>query len=339
MEATALTADEAAELTGALLRMGWAAPGERPRFTPLAGGVSSLIVRADLPGRCICIKRALPKLKVASDWSAPVERSDAEAAWLRAAAAIVPDAVPRLRGQDGVTRAFAMDFLEPADYPVWKSQLLAGRADPATARAVARALVAIHDATAGRPEVAAAFGNHVNFSALRLEPYFAAAAQSHPAQATVLHALIRRTDATRLALVHGDVSPKNILVGPQGPVLVDAECATYGDPAFDIAFCLNHLLLKCMWRPEARSGYLACYTMLAETYLAGVRWEPHADIEQRATTLLPALLLARIDGKSPVEYLTDERVRQRVRDFATQALDRPASSLASLRDLWNRLFQ
>jgi aminoglycoside phosphotransferase (APT) family kinase protein len=336
MEAAALTPDEAAELTGALQRMGWAAPGESPRFTPLAGGVSSLIVRADLRGRHVCIKRALPKLKVASDWSAPVERSDAEAAWLRTAAAIVPQAVPRLLGQDGHTRAFAMEFLDPVDYPVWKAQLLAGQADEATARAVASALVAIHNATAGRPDMAATFPNHANFSALRLEPYFAAAARVHPAHAAALQGLIQRTDTTRLALVHGDVSPKNILVGPHGPVLVDAECATYGDPAFDIAFCLNHLLLKCVWRPASRAAYLACFDALAGTYLAGVRWEPRVAIEARAAALLPALLLARIDGKSPVEYLTDEQGRQRVRAFATNTLERPGPSLAGLRDLWNR---
>ncbi|MGD9941941.1 MAG: phosphotransferase family protein [Burkholderiaceae bacterium] len=339
MDAAALTADEATELTGALVRIGWARPGELPRFTPLAGGVSSLIVRADLGGRSVCVKRALPKLKVASDWSAPIERSDAEAAWLRTAAAIVPGSVPRPIGQDRVTRAFAMDFLDPADYPVWKSQLLAGQADASTARAVASALVAIHAATAGRPEVAAAFPNHLNFAALRLEPYFAAAALAHPAQARVLGALIRRTDSTRLALIHGDVSPKNILVGPHGPILVDAECATYGDPAFDVAFCLNHLLLKCVWRPQTKAAYLACYEAFSDVYFAGVQWEPRATIEQRASTLLPALLLARVDGKSPVEYLVDEARRELVRRFAIEGLDRPGDSIAALRDNWNRHIQ
>ena len=335
MEAAALTQEEATELTGALVRMGLAAPADVPRYTPLAGGVSSLIVRADIAGRSVCIKRALAKLKVASDWSAPVERSDAEAAWLRAAAAIVPGAVPQVLGQDAVTRAFAMDYLEPAANPVWKTQLLAGKADTATATAVAGALVAIHNATALRPDVAAAFPNHVNFSALRLEPYFAAAAAAHPAHAAVLHNLIARTGGNRLALIHGDVSPKNILVGAQGPVLVDAECATFGDPAFDAAFCLNHLLLKCVWRPEAKAGYLACYDAFVQTYLAAVQWEPPAGIEQRISTLLPALLLARIDGKSPVEYITTAKDRSAVRGFALESLHKPSDTLTGLRNNWN----
>jgi len=343
MEAVALTEEEAAELTGALVRMGLAGASDVPQYTPLAGGVSSLIVRADVAGRSLCIKRALAKLKVASDWSAPVERSDAEAAWLRTAAAIVPGAVPQVLGQDGVTRAFAMDYLDPAANPVWKSQLLAGQADAQTAHAVAAALAAIHNATAGRPEVAQEFPNHVNFSALRLEPYFAAAAVAHPEHASVLQQLIARTDSTRLALIHGDVSPKNILVGQQadgrGPVLVDAECATYGDPAFDVAFCLNHLLLKCVWRPAAKAAYLACYDAFVQTYLAAVRWEPQAGIEHRIATLLPALLLARIDGKSPVEYLTAEAGRNAVRSFAADTLHRPGDSLAGLRNNWNQHIQ
>ncbi|MEZ5669788.1 MAG: phosphotransferase [Alphaproteobacteria bacterium] len=76
--------------------------------------------------------------------------------------------------------------------------------------------------------------------------------------------------------MHGDVSPKNILIGPAGPVFLDAECAWYGDPAFDIAFCLNHLLLKCLWTPAATGRFLACFRALAEAWLAEVDWEPRA---------------------------------------------------------------
>ena len=107
--------------------------------------------------------------------------------------------------------------------------------------------------------------------------------------------------------MHGDVSPKNILVGPQGPVFLDAECAWYGDPAFDLAFCLNHLLLKCVWVPPARAGFLRCFDALSAAYLEASLASPA--VEARAATLLPGLLLARVDGKSPVEYLTSERDR------------------------------
>src|SRR5208282_111260 len=116
--------------------------------------------------------------------------------------------------------------------------------------------------------------------------------------------LALRTGSTRLALVHGDVSPKNILIGPQGPVILDAECAWYGDPAFDPAFCLNHLILKCVWKPQHVARYLRCAGAFWDGYLSAAAWADPARTEERVATLLPGLMLARIDGRSPVEYLT-----------------------------------
>ncbi len=141
----------------------------------------------------------------------------------------------------------------------------------------------------------------------------------HRDLAPALAALAAATAATRATLVHGDVSPKNILAGPAGPVFIDAECAWFGDPAFDLAFCLNHLLLKCLWVPAAAARFLAAFDRLAETYLAGVDWEARAMLEARTARLLPGLFLARIDGKSPVEYVTEAADKARVRRVARRA--------------------
>src|SRR5947207_1259288 len=105
-------------------------------------------------------------------------------------------------------------------------------------------------------------------------------------------------------------------VGRPGPVFLDAECAWYGDPAFDLAFCLNHLLLKCMLNRRAITRFLTCYDRFAETYLRAVNWELRDELEPRAACLLPALLLGRVDGKSPVEYITEEADKERVRKVA-----------------------
>src|SRR5690606_4961795 len=156
-----------------------------------------------------------------------------------------------------------------------------------------------------------------------IEPYLRATALRHPDLAGSLEAIADATIAGRYALVHGDVSPKNILVGPDGPIFLDAECAWYGDPAFDLAFCPNHLLLKGAWKPQWRAGYLECYRKLSGAYLSGVDWEPAAAFERRCSRLLPALWLARIDGKSPVEYLADEVRRDQVRQAARRLLERP----------------
>ena len=145
---------------------------------------------------------------------------------------------------------------------------------------------------------------------------------------------MQTTQAQAKALVHGDVSPKNILVAGHEPVFLDAECAVWGDPAFDLAFCLNHLLLKCLWIPAASASLLSCFDVLASHYLAGVDWEPADALQRRAARLLPGLLLARVDGKSPVEYLTDAHRRDTVRRVARALLAEPVERLALLRQAW-----
>ncbi|MCW5774385.1 MAG: phosphotransferase [Rhodospirillaceae bacterium] len=315
---------------------GLMAPGAAPPMTALTGGVSSDIWRVELPKGPVCVKRALPRLKVAQVWEAPIERNRYEAGWMRFANQAVPGAAPALLAEDAAAGALAMAFLDPADHRLWKSELRDGRADPAFAAAVGTRLAAIHAASADRAAIAAAFPTDDIFYAIRLEPYLVATGRAHPDLAPQIDALVRRTAATKRALVHGDVSPKNILVGPAGPVFLDAECAWYGDPAFDIAFCLNHMLLKCLWTPRAAAAFLACYDALAAAYLAGVRWEAAAEIEARAASLLPALFLARMDGKSPVEYVTETAQKDRVRRVARPLIAAPPDRLARLRDDWAR---
>jgi aminoglycoside phosphotransferase (APT) family kinase protein len=325
-----------ASLEAALARMGLVPPGAQVSVTPLAGGVSSDIVRIDAGDATFCVKRALAKLKVAADWRAPVARNHSEAEWLRVAGEIVPGAAPHLLAEDPAAGLFAMEWLPPEAYPVWKAELRDGRVDLAFAEEVGRRLARIHAATAHRADLAARFANDAIFHPIRLEPYLLATAARHPRCAVPLERLAAVTAANRFALVHGDVSPKNILAGARGPVFLDAECAWYGDPAFDLAFCLNHLLLKCIWRPRWRLAYLRAFRALAAEYLRGVAWEPRAALEARAAALLPGLLLARVDGKSPVEYIELEPDRERVRGFAIPLLLAPARMLGQIADAWAR---
>ncbi len=321
-------------LTDFLFAHKLAEPGEAARWTPLAGGVSSDLWRVDLPGRSLCVKRALAQLRVAADWQAPISRNAYEWAWMRFASGHRPDSVPELLAHDADAGLFAMAFLPPEQYPMWKAQLLDGEVEVATAAAVGELLGTLHAASAGDAAVAAEFATDDNFHALRIEPYLLATAAAHPALSDVLQGLADRTATTHLALVHGDVSPKNILVGPSAPVLLDAECAWYGDPAFDLAFCINHLLLKSLVVPGCRADLLQSARVLAEEYARCVDWEPRSAIEARAASLLPALLLARVDGKSPVEYLTDDRHRLLVRTVASALLRAPAPTVADVLDTW-----
>lgn len=305
-----------------------------PPMRRLPGGVSSDIWRVDLADGPVCVKRALPRLKVDAVWEVPIERNRYEWEWMREAARIDPGCVPPLVAQDVESGCFVIAFLDPETYPVWKSQLQRGIASAETAGAVGRRLVAIHAATADDRDIAERFATDHIFHAIRLEPYLLATAARHQDVGPRLRDLASRTACTRRTLVHGDASPKNVLVGPDGPIFLDAECAWYGDPAFDLAFCLTHLLLKCLWTPGATAGFLRSFDALAEAYTAGVGWEDPGGLERRAAHLVPGLLLARVDGKSPVEYLTAEADRAYVRQVAIALLHQPVDSLSSVRRAW-----
>lgn len=321
-------------LDGFLIARGLARPGESAAWHPLTGGVSSDIWRVDLPGRSLCVKRALSRLKVAADWQAPVSRNAFEWAWIKFAAQHCPDSVPKPLAHDEALGVFAMSFLAPAQHPVWKQQLLDGDVSMETAHSVGRLLGRLHAASAGRGELAAAFDTGACFHALRLDPYLLATGRRHLYLAPRLRQLAERTAGIRAVLVHGDVSPKNILVGPKGPVLLDAECAWYGDPAFDLAFCLNHLLLKCLVKPLCQRALVGAFKALTEAYFYEADWELRAGLEARAAELLPALLLARVDGKSPVEYLTLDVQRELVREVSTGLLVAPVERLSLVAEIW-----
>ena len=322
------------EIHGALVRMALVSADQPVRLIPLTGGISSDIWRVEAAGTTFCVKRALSRLKVTADWRVPVGRNRYEVAWFRVAGQIVPSAVPAILGDDPEAGAFAMAWLPPDRYPVWKALLRDGTVDLATAAGVGDVLGRIHAATADRPDIAQAFPTDDLFHAIRLEPYLEATARVHVDLADRLAALVATTASTRRVLVHGDFSPKNLLVGPDGPVVLDAECAWFGDPAFDLAFVLNHLLLKGVWRPAARGRYLDAFAALVEGYRTHVAWEPWRAMERRTAALLPGLLLARIDGKSPAEYVTDDRDREAVRTFARAHLRAPTDTLAEIAHNW-----
>jgi len=326
--------DRSAPIASALVKMALVGANQPIGLVPLTGGVSSDVFRADLSFGPVCVKRALPKLKVAADWRAPVERNHWEVEWMRIAAAIVPAAIPEILGEDRESGCFAMTFLPPDSYPVWKALLRDGVVDRATAAAIGDALGRIHAATADRSDIAARFPTDAIFHAIRLEPYLSATARAHSDLAPRLDALAATTRETKRVLVHGDFSPKNLLIGPEGPVILDAECAWYGDPAFDLAFVLNHLLLKGSWRPQWRTRYADAYAALSAAYFAHVGWESRAGCDARTAALLPGLMLARIDGKSPVEYLTHAREREEVLAFARELLFHPVTEVDEIARRW-----
>jgi aminoglycoside phosphotransferase (APT) family kinase protein len=321
-----------------LQKLGLIQADEHTRLTPLKGGVGSDIYKVQVNDRVFVVKRALHKLRVSANWEAPIERSKYEVDWLRTVGSILPDSVPRILAYDGTSGVFAMEYCPPASFGIWKNDLMAGKVNKRFAAHIGEKLVAIHSRAANDPPLAKRFQTDHIFYAIRLEPYFVALSEKHPLVGNKLLQLSNKTLACHLSLVHGDMSPKNILVGPNGPVFIDAECAWFGDPAFDVAFCLNHLLLKCILRRSAAPDLLDAFDTLAATYLEGVDWEPQSTVEGRVGELLPALLLARVDGKSPVEYITDESDRNLVRETAIPFILEPPATPFALRTAWSRNF-
>ena len=301
---------------------------------PLTGGVSSDIWCIETEKGFVCAKRALSKLRVAADWHAPVERNLFEARWLKVAHQASVACAPELLGQHPELGVLVMQYLDPIHYRLWKQELHAGNADAKTANAMGQVLSKIHSYAARNSQLASEFPTDKIFFEIRLAPYLLATAERHPKLAHALEELVLQTQNNAKTLVHGDVSPKNILLGPQGPMLLDAECATWSDPAFDLAFCLNHLLLKCLWTPSSSSDFLHSFEVLTNSYLPSVDWELPTDLEARAARLLPGLLLARVDGKSPVEYVTEAHQRDHIRRVAGALLIKPASHLQEIAHAW-----
>ena len=317
-----------------LERAGLILRGETPHFEPLGGGVSSEIWLVRARTSDFCVKRALPRLRVAAEWNADVSRNTTEVRWLTHVAKLNPDLVPAVLASDPSLAAFAMEYLPPDRYETWKSQLARGAVIPEIASTVGRQLARIHSAFAKSPQSPSEFDTGASFHALRIEPYLLATARVHPDLRAVMESLAARTCQSAMTVVHGDVSPKNILLGARGPVFLDAECAWFGDPAFDLAFCLNHLLLKTLWVPSAERELEQSFDAFVDGYLLGVDWEAPSAVEQRAAHLLPALFLARVDGKSPVEYLTDDASKNTVRRVARSLLLQPVNRLDDVRRAW-----
>lgn len=296
---------------------------------PLTGGVASDIARVVLNDTVLCVKFALPKLRVAEDWQAPVHRNRAEYAWLQVASAVAPDVAPRLFGRSASQNGFAMEFLQGSDVFLWKDALLSGKSQDGEARQVADLLGRVHAHSTGAGFDRSAFRNRDDFDALRLDPYLRFTATRHPDVAVRLRSMAEQLYAADTVLVHGDVSPKNILFRDGNPVLLDAECATMGDASFDVAFCMNHLVLKACHRPEMLGILLGEALDFWRAYRDRIDWEDADALGSRVACLLPMLMLARVDGKSPVEYL-DQDVVPRVRKTALASIVTPCGSVQEM---------
>lgn len=302
---------------------------EEPTVQPLAGGVSNDVVVVRTAQSAFVVKRALPRLRVAEVWEASAERSYTEAAALRWAHGVAPDAVPGVIAVDREHNVLVIE-LAPAGYGDWKQQLLAGdvRADVGTR--LGAVLAAWQVASASDPAILAEFDDQEAFGQLRVKPFYAVAAERNPTAAPVIATLVERMAGTRVAVVHGDFSPKNVLAEPPvggGLWVIDWEVAHTGDPLFDVAFLLHHLICKIIVRPDRRHELMATAESFVQTYSDHTRAALGALDHRYLLAHAGALLLARVDGKSPVDYFSPAQC-DRARALALNVLREAPDGLA-----------
>jgi 5-methylthioribose kinase len=317
-----------AETVGAYLeRRGTISPGTTIEVVELGGGVSNVVLSVRTGDRGLVIKQSLARLRVADEWLAKRERIITEGEALRLANRLTPGAVPEVIDLDA--RALTLTMASaPQAWRNWKDCLLLGQAEPIVAGGLGRVLATWHRETADDTTIAAGFADIEAFEQLRVDPYYRTVMRRRPALAEAIGGYADRMLANRRCLVHGDYSPKNVLVGDEHCWVLDFEVAHFGDPAFDLAFMLNHLMLKAIHRPQTAAEYEACACAFWDTYRVAVP----ADLVDEAYVLghVGCLMLARVDGKSPAEYLTESE-RTIARTVGERLL---SGTVRQLEDAW-----
>jgi hypothetical protein len=86
-----------------------------------------------------------------------------------------------------------------------------------------------------------------------------------------------------------------------------------------------------------REDYLRLAFVFWSEYRAGLAERFDENLSSRIGRLLLMLMLARMDGKSPVEYIVEERKKELVRDFAGRMLPANAFAMEEMTDNWRRL--
>ncbi len=296
------------------LRQTGRVPGDRAIEARAMGwGVSNVVLRIDVAGEpSFVLKQAREKLRTKALWLSRLDRIWNERDAMELLYRVLPEGtVPRVLFADEGNYLFAMTCA-PDDSVVWKESLLAGHIDLAVARHAGQTLGAIHSATRDHPSLDGRLADTTVFDELRIDPFYRTVARVHPEIAPQIEALIASMTRTpHRHLVLADFSPKNILVHSRGLTLVDFETAHAGDPAYDLGFFLSHIALKGNRKVGGGEPFGKLAKEFMEGYRSVVAPSDIKDMTQHDDVHMDACMLARIDGKSPVDYL-DEDERQAV---------------------------
>jgi len=311
---------------------------EKFKSIKITDGVSSDIWYVKSKLREFCVKRALAKLTVKEDWFAPVNRSNFEAEYFKTCKNINKLAFPKILGHDKKKYILAMNWYNKDQYKLWKSSLLKKYIETKDGKRVAEILVKKHAHFFNKKAIKDKFSNDKTFHAIRIEPYILFTSNSYPQYKKLFDKNIDNLSKNKKTLIHGDFSPKNILIGKDSPVILDAETACWGDPVFDLAFCNNHIILKSILNFEIKDKYISLSKCFLDTYISFLNWENKDEFIERFLSLVPIFILARLDGKSPVEYFQKGHI-ERSRGLAKKLIENNVKTLSHYFQTWNDCFE
>ena len=298
-------------------------------ITYCKGGVSCIVAFVRAGEKELIIKQALAQLQVKETWLCDPNRMHIEYECNALYHRLAPDMAPAVCFYDDEHYIMGREAV-PERCPMWKAQLLSGLLDFSVAEKVIRALAAVHAACAHDPEVARLFGNKDIFYGLRVSPYIEFTLGKYGQLKDFASPLVEELMGPGITLVHGDFSPKNIMIDDRNVRILDFEVAHYGHPAFDLAFFSVLFLCKSVKHKAWAAAYRNLLAFMLDTYFDNVAYMNNVALEASFVRLLALMLLARVDGKSPAEYITEEVDRERLRAMAFAIIDSRITTRAEL---------
>ena len=298
-----------------LLNRGVVNKGDGYSFHYCKGGVSCTVVFVYAGKKPMIIKQGLAQLKVKEEWLCDPNRMNIEQESNRIYHKLVPECAPEVYFYDGENYIYGREAV-PENWRMWKTDLLSGLLDFTAANKIITTLLTVHNKCAGDSAVAKEFENKEIFYGLRVSPYLEFMLKQYPQLESYMRPIINFLMESNITLIHGDFSPKNIMTDGTSVSILDYEVAHYGHPAFDLAFFSTHFVLKSVKNKEWAESYLNMLTYMMDIYFAGVKCMDALELQGCYVRLLALIMLARVDGKSPAEYITETRDKDLIRECA-----------------------
>ena len=299
-------------------------------YKRLKGGVSSEVYKIKTTNNLYCLKRCLKKLLVKKKWIVDINRVKYEYLWLKHCKNILNNNIPKIFYYDEENKSIVMEYFNSRNFKTLKELYFDKNINQSTLKSISKHLYKIHTNSKSNKIKIEFEGNKKNFYDLRLDAYFNEVGRVYPKYKKYIENINKNYAKNSTTLVHGDFSPKNILIGNRKIIYIDAECSNYGDPVFDLVFFSNHLLIKSIVLNEKKEDFLKGYKTFYNEYLSRINRKSLNEFYNRIIKMTPIMLLARIDGKSPVEYIKSKKIKDVIRKKSFKLLNSNINTLEEI---------